>query len=266
MKFYRLEAIGGLTNSDFAFSMVTDFIDAYKPNSLSWWRWGTECPQCGTSCWTLIEPLQMKWWEGSEQIGDFACSCPILAQHKVVDFFHKNDFFIKYTDVEFIPVPPPSPKSRKPKYPIVFSTPYVGPEFFGVFPKYGVHLNDEKSDLFRKSNCSLCGDVRYDLFRKANPWEDLVIDEEEWNGLKLFGLFELDNLLFPSQSIYLSEEGHDLLMKQGFTNVKCVERGRIEKAGHGKMKPYREQADYDFWKPDEYIPLPPKEPKKRRKK
>ena len=58
----------------------------------------------------------------------------------------------------------------------------------------------------------------------------------------------------------------DLLQKQGFSNLRCIEVGRIEKAGHGKMKPYREQADYDFWKPDEYVPLPPKEKSKKRVK
>ena len=98
----------------------------------------------------------------------------------------------------------------------------------------------------------------------GNFWKDLVIDEEEWNGLKIFGLFEFGSLLRPSILTCVSEEGCDLLLKQGFTNTKFVEIGRIEKSGHGKMKSHRELADLDFWKPEEYVPPPPK--RKRTKK
>ena len=267
MKFYSLETIGGLMNSEFAFCMFSDLVKTHKPTSPSWWKWGDSCPNCDRSIVTLIKPLRMKWYEGSERIGDFACEGPLLCQEKVVKFFHETNFYVRYTDVEFTPVPPPSPKSRKPNYPIVSSTPYTGPDFFGIFPKYGVHLNDEKSGIVRELSCPVCGNVCYDMFQKEYPsdwWKDLVIDEEEWNGLKLFGLFAFGSFLSTGYGVFLSEEGRDLLMKQGFTNLKCEEVGRIEKAGHGKMKSYREQADYDFWKPDEYVPSPP--PKDKTKK
>ena len=265
---------GGPGGTYYRQGQVVEFTTGYP----SWWRWGEDgCPNCGVACWVDMNPWPMKWREGSELIGDFAgLGVPcwnILAQKKVMDFFRDNDFFVNKYEAFFEEIPPKSPRSRKPRYPIVCTTPYQGPPFWRYTARYGVHMNEEKSQKNRLSSCSVCGHIRYEI--KENPdmedgeeycWQNFVIDEEEWNGLKLFGVFEIGRVLIP-RGVFLSEEGHGLLMKQGFSNINCIEVGRIEKAGHGKMKPYREQADYDFWKPDEFVPPPPKEkPKKRSKK
>jgi len=277
MKIYMLGTVGGLFDDTFAACRMgsTDGTTYMHQNHLHWWRWGNACPHCRMNAMVRIVPWQLEWYEGSDRIGDFAgytVPCwEMLAQKKVIDFFRHNDYFVNVFETVFKAVPPPTPRSRKPRYPIVSTTPYEGPPFWGFSPQYGVHMNDEKSHKTRLSSCSVCGNVEYvtkydamDESKCEYPWKDFVIDEEEWNGLKLFGVFELDNLLKPGNGVFLSEEGYDLLMKQGFTNVKCVEVGRIEKAGHGNMKPYRAQADYDFWKPDEYVPQPPKTKPKRR--
>jgi hypothetical protein len=112
--------------------------------------------------------------------------------------------------------------------------------------------------------CSLCGYKRYD------PSHDLefdrkmvVIDEEEWNGLRLFKIFDLISPIdWGYNSIFVSEEGRDLLLKQSFTNMRFREVGRIEKAGTGKMLPYREKTVYPYWKPEEYVESPV-QPKKK---
>ncbi len=279
MKIYMLGTIGGWDNSSFACCCgggpggyylrngeVVELAVGYAP----WWQWGRDgCPNCRIACWLNIAPWPMTWMEGSERIGDlggtgFPC-WDMIAQKEVIDFFRKNGFFIKEFETFFEEVPPPSPRSRKPRDSVVCTTPYEGPPFWRFSPRYGVNINEEKSQKIRKLSCSVCGNIIYDT-EKEYFWNKFVVDEEEWNGLKLFGIFEFGSLLSPGDGVFLSEEGYDLLMKQGFTNVKCVEVGRIEKAGHGKMKPYREQADYDFWKPDEYIPPPPVENKKRTKK
>ena len=271
MKVYMLGTIGEWFDDSFAMCSMgcpdgEYCVGSYRP---SWWKWDDSCPKCGLRvATTRLIPWKMEWKEGSNCIGDFAGYSPpcreLIAQRKVIDFFHNNNFFINEFETVFKEVPPPSPRSRKPRYPIVFTMPYEGPPFWGITPRYGVHFNVEKSRNKLLSSCSVCGRTEFRRF----PWRDeLVIDEEEWNGLKLFGLFACNSMLSPGEILFLSEEGHDELLKQGFTNLKCEEVGRIEKAGHGKMRPYREQADYDFWKPDEFVPPPPKEkPKKRTKK
>lgn len=133
-----------------------------------------------------------------------------------------------------------------------------------MLARYGVNLNREKSEIRFNPPCKLCGYPTRDSDAKPNFMKDLVIDEEEWNGLRLFFILDFGYPLEKQNNLlYVSEEGHDLLLKQGFTNLRMIEAGRIEKAGHGIMKPYREQADYDFWKPEEYVePLP--KPKRKR--
>ena len=267
MKLYMLGTVGGLGNDSFAVcDMGCPNGEFYVgQNQLSWWRWGCVCPQCGMNATTRLVPWKMTWQEGSDRIGDLAgydVPCwSVIAQKKVIDFFHTNDFFVNVYKTIFQEVPPQSPRSRKSRYPIVDTTPYEGPSFWGISPQYGVHFNIEKSRNKCLSSCSVCGNIQY----RKYPWNNLVIDEEEWNGLKLFGVFGCGQLLTPGNGVFLSEEGHDELLKQGFSNLKCVEVGRTEKAGHGKMKPYREQADYDFWKPDEYI-LPPSKTKLKKQK
>jgi hypothetical protein len=263
MKFYFLGTIGGYMNSEYAGAMPAEGKDFYTPNSFTWWKWGRGCPNCHVTSDIPVEPYQMQWIEGSEVIGDFAGSSQycwdLLVQQKVVDYFTQNNYFANYKDVVFVPN---SFRKKKSKYPIV-PYPYVGPPFYVVLPRYGVHLNDEKSQIDREISCSVCGCVHYNTWKTNDFWSNLIIDEEEWNGLKMFGIFEFGKFLEPSCGVFLSEEGYDLLKKQGFTNWQCKEVGRIEKAGHGKMLPYREKASYDFWKPDEYVE-PPKKKRSRK--
>jgi len=273
MKIYMLGTISGFHDDAFASCEESGpFATYYQQGkaveiTIEYPSWGERCPKCGLGTWIDATPCPMTWREGSEHIGDFAgLEVPcwnLLAQKRVLDFFRENDFFVKECEIFFKEVPPPSPRSRKPRYPIVPTTPYEGPPFWRIRPLYGAHFNEEKSRKTRLKNCSFCAYIEY----KQYCWNRIVVDEEEWNGLKLFGVFEVWGRFTPGRGIFLSEEGHDELLKQGFSNLRCVEVGRIEKAGHGKMKPYREQAHYDFWKPDEYVPPPPKEkPKKRVKK
>jgi hypothetical protein len=263
MKFYFLGTIGGCMNSKYASVMQAEAKDFYTPNSFTWWKWGRDCPNCEVTSDIPVEPYQMQWMEGSEVIGDFAgdgVPCwHLLVQQKVVDYFTQNDYFANYKDVFFHPC---SFRAKKSKYPIV-SYPYVGPPFYVVLPKYGVRINDDKLRADRELSCSVCGSVHYNMCDTNDFWSNLIIDEEEWNGLKMFGLFEFGDFFEPSSGVFLSEEGYDLLKKQGFTNWQCKEVGRIKKAGHGKMLPYRERASYDFWKPEEYVEPPKKKTKRR---
>jgi len=286
MKIYMVGTIGGFNDNSFAACMGSGPFATYLSNGIPvelsiqyppWWRWEDGgCPSCRLPGWSEVTPWPMTWYEGSDCIGDFAgMEVPhwdMIAQRNVVTFFQKNDFFIKIYETFFEEVSPPSPRTRKPRYPIVCTTPYEGPLFWRFSPLYGVHINEEKSQKKRLSSCSVCGVIHYDTDKIFDDdegdyfWQNFIIDEEEWNGLKLFGVFEFGRLLTSGGGIFLSEGGHDELLKQGFTNLKCVEVGRIEKAGHGKMKPYREQADYDFWKPNEFVPPPSKEKTKKRAK
>jgi hypothetical protein len=263
MKFYFLGTIGGLMNSEYASCMPAEAKDFYTHNSFAWWKWGKVCPNCGVNVQRPIVPYQMQWLEGNEIIGDFAGSGKycwhLLIQQKVADFFTQNNYFAYYKNVSFISYTP----LKKSKYPIV-PLPYVGMSFYAVLPQYGVCLNDEKSQIDRKLSCSVCGHIQYNIWKTNDFWSNLIIDEEEWNGLKMFGLFEFGKFLEPSSGVFLSEEGYDLLKKQGFTNWQCKEVGRIEKAGHSKMLPYREKSSYDFWKPEEYVEPSPQ--KKRTRK
>ncbi|GHT14308.1 hypothetical protein FACS1894170_11210 [Planctomycetales bacterium] len=275
MKIFMLGTISGFDDNTFASSEqgCAGGELVVCPNNLSWWRWGNVCPHCGMNAMQDIVPWKKRWREGGENIGDFAGTevpCwDVLAQKKVIEFFLKNDYFVNTFETVFLEVPSPSLKSRKPHNPIVCTTPYEGPPFWGLRPRYGVHINDEKSCKTRLSSCPVCGHIvyhaRYDINESKCEyfWKDFVVDEEEWNGLKLFGVFEFGRLLTSGDGIFLSEEGYNSLIKQGFTNVRCVEVGRIEKLGTAIRKPYRETADYDFWKPDEYVESSIQSKKKR---
>jgi hypothetical protein len=115
-------------------------------------------------------------------------------------------------------------------------------------------MNIRKSEIQYKSYCSVCGAKEYDEnHRLIFDKKMIVIDEEEWNGLKMFAIFDIGYPINRARAVFLSEEGYELLMKQGFTNVYCQEVGRIEKAGTGKTMPYREETEYPYWKPNEYV-------------
>jgi hypothetical protein len=268
MKIYFFGTQGGYMNNSFAACNLRDWAESHQPNNLPWWKWGDVCPNCNTSVEELIEPLQMRWLEGSTLLGDVAGSGDttnhLLAQQNMIDFFNQHDYFVTYHDVEFLVNPPVSSRSRKLRYPIA-PTHYTYSKLMNIRAKYGVHFNLEKTGVKYEFMCTLCGYKRYD------PTHDLdfdkkmiVIDEEEWNGLRLFKIFDL---ILPigcmSNAVYISEEGRDLLLKQGFTNMRFREVGRIEKAGTGKMLPYRETTIYPYWKPDEYVE-PPIQPKKKK--
>ncbi|GHT27806.1 hypothetical protein FACS18942_07580 [Planctomycetales bacterium] len=259
MKIFILGSIGGFASSQYAACYVQDWEHAHCPNNFPWWKWGAVCPACHIASEIERVPWQMRWLEGSNKIGDVAASglpCwNMIVQRKVLEFFCANDYFVNCSPVEFEQIPPPSPRSRKPVYPCVPTTPYIGPSFWGIRPRYGVHINNEKSHKVQISKCSVCGHIRYDTTEEYF-WNNFVVDEEEWNGLKLFGIFEFGRLLMPGDGLFLSEEGYELLLHAGLTNIKCQEVGRIEKLGTGIRKLYRETADYDFWKPEEYVELP----------
>jgi hypothetical protein len=258
MKIYSIKTQGGYLNDSFAGCALGEWVESYQPNELTWWKWGDVCPNCDTTVEKPIEPLQLRWFEGSTLIGDVVGSgesaINILVQQNVIDFFNHHDYFATYHDVEFLTNPPVSPRSRKPRYPIV-PTPYTGPKLMNIRAKYGVHLNLEKTGIKYDFMCSLCGYKRYDPSHSLELKKKMVvIDEEEWNGLKLFKIFDLINpIMKNNNSVYVSEEGYDIMLKQGFTNILFREVGRIEKAGTGKMLPYREETVYPYWKPEKYV-------------
>ncbi|MDR2344828.1 MAG: hypothetical protein LBE18_02070 [Planctomycetaceae bacterium] len=269
MKIYDIGTIGGYMNDSFAMCDYTLYEISHQMNTYSWWKWGSCCPNCDSVVDVEVVPLQLTWYEGSDLIGDFAgagkdCTLNLLVQSKVIDFFERNNYFACYQDVFFHPYPF---RKKRSKYPIV-SWPYSGPDFKVVYPKFGVNMNLEKSGIKYEFYCSVCGQKTYDENYKLDFRKKMiVVDEEDWNGLKMFTIFDIGSPINPANGIFLSEEGYDLLKKQGFTNWHCSEVGRIEKAGHGKMLPYREKASYEFWKPEEYVePLKIETPKKKKKK
>jgi hypothetical protein len=267
MKIFKLTTQGGYLNNSFAACRLGDWVESHQPNKLSWWKWGNVCPNCRTTVEILVEPLQMRWIEGSALIGDFVGSGPytnhLLVQQKVIDFFNHHDYFSTYHNVEFLANPPISPRSRKPRYPIV-PTPYTGPKLINIRAKYGVHFNLEKTGIKYELMCSLCGYKNYDPSHDLDlDKKMIVIDEEEWNGLRSFKIFDMTlPIAGEAHPVYVSEEGRDILLKQGFTNMWFREVGRIEKAGTGKILPYREKTVYPYWKPEEYVESPV-QPKKK---
>jgi hypothetical protein len=270
MKIYDFATQGGYLNNSFAGCDYGDWVESHQPNELPWWKWGDVCPNCNTTVEKPIEPLQLRWFDGSALIGDVVGSgestINILVQQNVIDFFNHNDYFATYHNVEFLINPPVSLRSRKPRYPIV-PTPYTGPKLMNIRAKYGIHLNLEKTGIKYEFMCNLCGYKRYDPSHRLELKNNkIVIDEEEWNGLRLFKIFDLIHpIIKDNNSVFVSEEGRDLLLKQGFTNMRFREIGRIEKAGSGKMLPYREKTVYPYWKPEEYVE-PPVQPKKKTRK
>jgi hypothetical protein len=195
--------------------------------------------------------------EGSDRIGDFAGdTIHTLVSIKALEFFECNDYFPCIQDVYFHPNPF---RKKRSKYPIV-PYPYSGLHFFRFYPKFGVNMNLEKSGIQNSvSRCFLCGQMtKWDEnYERMFLEKRIVIDEEEWNGLRMFKIFDLGSPIKLTTDIYLSKEGRDLLMKQGFSNVVCEEIGCIKKAGHGKILRHREIGKYPYWKPETYVEPPP---------
>lgn len=115
MKFYELGTIGGYLNSTFAACHLTYWVDAHVLSSNPRWKWGPFCPACKINSEEVKIPLQMRWFEGCDVIGDFIGSGEythhVLVQKRVVEFFDTHDFFAIYEDVEFAVEPPISPRS-----------------------------------------------------------------------------------------------------------------------------------------------------------
>lgn len=66
--------------------------------------------------------------------------------------------------------------------------------------------------------CKSCGQKRYTLRR-----EGFAIDSKNWNSPKIFRVAQYTR----SRAMFVSEQGRDIILRHGFTNVRFSEAGII---------------------------------------
>jgi hypothetical protein len=179
------------------------------------WTPGRVCEACGQSTAELIEPLQIKWNEGTERIGDFSwCGYTCIVTNKARRVLVDSGFESEFGRVE---VMLPTKRAKMPRVPF----PYLGPTLSWLIPSKRLPLNVERSGVGLISDCSRCGQKRY-AFKRAG----LIIDARDWSGEKLFRVEQF----CKSGAIFVTEPGLDTLTKQKFSNLHPLFAGTIERA------------------------------------
>lgn len=180
---------------------------------LGTWTPGILCKSCGQSTQKLTEPLLAEWEPDSDFIADFSwCSYVALITQEVAEKLLDAGFEIALGSVDF--VKPSQKRARKPRV----AYPYSGPPLFWMMPTERVSVDEEGSNIRLDIDCKECGQKRY-TFRR----EGLAIDSKNWNSPKIFRVAQYTR----SRAMFVSEQGRDIILRHGFTNVRFSEAGII---------------------------------------
>jgi hypothetical protein len=176
------------------------------------------CPACEHSLARRTEPFLVEWEPGSDVIGDFSWNrgdYKAIVVARVKDYLMKANFECDFGEVRV--VPPTAPGGRR-KRRVPF--PYRGPTLYCVLPREQVRLNEKASRVRLEVDCPTCKQAWY-TFRR----EHLVVDAAAWSGQKMFQIVQFA----PSAATFVTQDGLDLLLSKGFTNIGHSEAGIIRK-------------------------------------
>jgi hypothetical protein len=177
------------------------------------WSDGSVCKVCSEITSRLVEPLQIQWDDGTEQIGDFSwCGYTAIVLDPVRKFLNKNKFNVVYGKVDVVR---PTHNTKRPRV----QFPYNGPNLSWLIPKRQILLDEKQSDVHITSDCRACGEVRYNFKQ-----DGVVISKSSWDGEQMF----LIKQFMPSAAKFITEDGLAMLNKVGFTNLKPRLAGEIE--------------------------------------
>lgn len=168
------------------------------------WADDRVCDACGEPTSRLVEPLQIEWDEGTDRIGDFSWGgyhCVVVNTAKT--FLERNAFEARFGRVE---VMPPSEKATRPRVPF----PYRGPDISWLIPTAQLQIDETKSGVRLKSDCSKCRQKRYTFKR-----DGLVVPADSWAGQKLFLIEQFGR----SRATFITEHGLSMLQGAPFSNL-----------------------------------------------
>lgn len=173
------------------------------------------CKICGWHWQTIVPPLLVQWEPSTDVIGDFSWDGPFgytfVVKESVAESLRAMHF-----ECDFLPVSFMSPERKRNARCVPY--PYTGPKLLwgecGTF----VDLDQEASHVELTSSCPACGDVRY-TFRNSG----IVIRREKWGGQRMFRITTNGR----SAATFVSEEGLQLILDAGFSNVAFSEAGEI---------------------------------------
>jgi hypothetical protein len=177
------------------------------------WAEDFVCDACGEPTSRLVEPLQIEWDNGTDRIGDFSwCGYEAVVVDAVRAFLEGNAFEARFGAVEVI-----QPTGRAVRKRVAF--PYRGPHLTWLMPTVRLPIDESKSGVHLKSDCSICTQRRYTFKR-----EGLVVAQDVWRGEKLFRVQQFRR----SSATFISEEGLSLLESKKFLNLCPRPAGHIE--------------------------------------
>jgi hypothetical protein len=180
---------------------------------LGTWSDGSVCKVCGNANSLLIEPLQVEWYDGSANIGDFSwCGYTAVVLDRVKAWLTDNRFEVAFGRVE---VMKPKGRARMPR--VAF--PYTGPNLSWMRATARVALDEARSGLEKKADCVACG-AKLTKFSR----EGLFIPKTAWKGEKLFVIDQFGK----SSAKFITEEALAKLDQMGFTGYVTMHAGEIE--------------------------------------
>lgn len=178
------------------------------------WSDGDICEECENTTERLIEPLLIEWEPGYDMIGDFSwCGYTSVIQPHVKKFMIDSSFECNFKKVEVV-----SPTTKKKKNQKLIEFPYKGPELSWLFPNKYIKLNQEKSGVTLRTDCSLCKQKDYTFIM-----DKIVIDKAKWRGEKIFRIEQF----IPSAATFITEDALNAISGRGFTNFGIHEAGFI---------------------------------------
>lgn len=180
------------------------------------WSPGIVCPECTGSTEILIEPLLVEWEPGSDIIADFSWSalfCICIIRHRVVRFLKQQGFECEFARVEYV-----SPSARLKKREQRVAYPYDRPRLKWLRTTGAVALDTRRCGLESISCCATCGSCEFTYKRS-----EIIIDKKAWRGEKMFHI-----PVIGRNMIFVTEQGRELIVNEGLTNISFNEVGLIE--------------------------------------
>jgi len=169
------------------------------------------CEECEYSNESLIEPLQIEWNPGSDNIGHFSwCGSNVVVLDNVKLYMEERNYMASFKKVVVN-----KPEKNKKKVRIV-PYPYTGPQLYWMVSETVLEVDLGKSD-YDIEICPVCN--REDIVFEPNG---ICISEKSWSGEKFFYINEYGNSVS-----FMTEEGVKEIEGQAFSNFHYEEAGFI---------------------------------------
>jgi hypothetical protein len=199
------EVLAGMKSVAYAhFSALGTWVSQREPCEACKWHWQRLGP-----------PLLVKWQPSTEVIGDFSWDGPLGYTFVVKENVAKSLRAMRF-ECDFLPVEYVEPELLGKSKCVPF--PYEGVKLLWTSCKSFVDLDMHASEVTITKSCSVCGDVRY-TFR----YDGIIVRARELHSQMMFRIRSNGN----SDATFVTEEGRQMMQREGFTNIAFSEAGRV---------------------------------------